>query len=424
MKIKLAYGKKGLLADIPDHNIVKTFRMKDEKVLIDPYIEFTKSLLQPIGIGKNLFDMARSCKSACILVCDITRPVPNKLLLPPLLKTLHAAGLSHDDILLLIATGTHRSNTGKELEELVGAQIAKEYHIENHDIKNKEAHALIGETASGIPIWLDKRFLNAEMKIATGFIEPHMFAGYSGGRKLVVPGIAGLETLKYMHGPHILSQPGSREGNLVDNPFHNEATEMAKIAGLDFIINVSLNEKNEITGIFSGEPQQAFLQGTDFVANKVKSPVSEKVDVVVTTGGGYPLDTTWYQTIKGLSSVQSIVKDGGTIIIASECSEGFGGSDFDQLLLNNPDLDSFMEKIQKDDFFVTDQWQYQKFINVAKKVKIVLVSEKLWQIQPEIPHVTRAESVETAINNELKIRGASLKIAVIPKGPYILPVLE
>ncbi|MBN2413031.1 nickel-dependent lactate racemase [candidate division KSB1 bacterium] len=424
MEITLAYGKKGLQIDVPDKNLLKVLSMTNPEPITDTYIEITKSLLRPIGLNQSLFDMAKGHKSACILICDITRPVPNKILLPPILKTLHAAGLKHEEILILIATGIHRPNTGDELVELVGKEIVDNYRIENHFSNDPSSHIYLGKSSRGTDVWIDKRFIESEFKISTGFIEPHLMAGFSGGRKLIVPGIASIETMKFMHSPEMLAHPNTREGIIEGNPFHEEALEIAKMAGTDFIVNVALNEQRQICGIFAGELDKAHLEGVEFVRSRVKDTVPEPVDIVITSSAGYPLDATYYQAIKGLTAAMPIVKEGGTIIIASECSEGIGSKEFTELVKAFSDLDKFLHKIFHEDCFAIDQWQLQEFAKVAKKAHIILVSGGLTTGQKNSIHVPWAKSVQDALQIAFKRHGKNAKIAVIPKGPYILAEIE
>ena len=424
MEVAIDYGKTGLTVNVPGKNVVKVLSMTGVKPLPEIYIEITKSLLRPIGMKQSLFDMAKQRKNACILICDITRPVPNQLILPPILKTLHAAGMDYDDILILVATGIHRPNEGEELVELVGKDIAEKYHIENHFAGNLDDHRNLGKTSRGTDIWIDKRYLDAELKITTGFIEPHLMAGFSGGRKLIVPGIASIETMKVMHGPQLLSHPNSREGIIEGNPFHEEALEIARTAGVDFIMNVTLDEKKRISGIFAGDLEAAHSEGIHFVKQYVRDTIPEPVDIVITTSAGYPLDATYYQAIKGMTAAMPIVKDGGTIIIAAECSEGIGSEHFTRLVRENPDPDLFLQKLFSDDFFVIDQWQLQEYAKVAQKAEIILVSGGLSQEDKNSIHVQWKNTVREALDAAFEKHGSNARIAIIPKGPYILSEIE
>jgi len=408
------------MATLPEENVVKVLSMGEVEIIAKPEEFLTRSLSQPLGYEKSLFDRAGGKRSACILICDITRPVPNVLLLPPILRDLHRAGLSDDDICILIATGMHRPNIGEELVELVGEDVAERYRVENHDAQDLAAHRYLGRSRKGAEVWLDARFLDAEVRIATGFIEPHLMAGFSGGRKLIVPGIAGVETMKYMHGPVLLDHPRAREGVLDGNPFHEAAVEIARMAGEVFIVNVALNEQREITGIFCGDLEVAHDEGVSFVRGVVRDTVPEPVDIVVTTGGGYPLDTTWYQTIKGLTAAMHIVREGGTIIIASECRDGIGAEEFTRLVYETRDLSAFMRDLYRDDFFVIDQWQLQEFVKVVRKASVTLVSDGLFEDQLRALHVDCSPTVEDALREAFLRHGSAASIAVIPQGPYIL----
>ncbi|MBN1541994.1 nickel-dependent lactate racemase [candidate division KSB1 bacterium] len=421
MHVHLDYGQKGLNVEVPDTNLLKVLQMHQPPPLADPLISVTKSLLKPIGISSSLFDLAKRKKSACVVICDITRPVPNRQLLPPILRTLLAAGIDKGAIEILIATGIHRPNLGDELIELVGEKIAEEYRIVNHNGRDLASHVNLGKTSYGdAEIWIDKRFVEAELKIITGFIEPHFMAGFSGGRKLVVPGISSIETMKYLHGPEILSHPNSREGVIEGNPFHQVALQVAQRAGVDFIVNVALNENKEIVGIFSGDLNQAHLAGIEFVREHVGDTVSEAADIVITTAGGYPLDKTWYQAVKGATSAVPIVKKGGTIILVSECSEGIGSPDFIRLMQESKDLDRFVDDIFNHRFFVIDQWQLQKYADVLKHAEVITVSEGLTAEQKDSIHIDWAEDIQSALTRAIERHGSHARIAVLPKGPYIL----
>jgi nickel-dependent lactate racemase len=420
IEIELDYGKRGLRVTIPQGNIMKVLSMREQQPIADPPAYLAETLRQPIGYGRGLIDIAQGMKSACILICDITRPVPNKIILPPILNVLHKAGLRDGDILILIATGMHRPNLGDELVELVGEEIASRYNVQNHYAHDLSSHECLGFTGSGTEVWLDRRYLEADLKIATGFIEPHLMAGFSGGRKLIVPGIAGIKTMRYMHGARLLEHPLVREGIIDGNPFHEEAVEIARMAGDVFIVNVSLNERREITGIFSGDMELAHREGVSAVRNAVRDMVPEPADIVVTSAGGYPLDTTWYQSIKGLTAALPIVKDGGTIIIAAECREGIGGEEFTRLVYESSDLDRFMKDIFSDNYFIIDQWQLQELAKVVMRAHVILVSDGLTEAQKEAMHLCWSPSVEEALHVAYERHGGDASVAVIPRGPYVL----
>ncbi|MEX0715182.1 MAG: nickel-dependent lactate racemase, partial [Planctomycetaceae bacterium] len=259
--------------------------------------------------------------------------------------------------------------------------------------------------------------------IATGLIEPHLMAGYSGGRKLICPGIAALETVKVWHGPRFLEHPRADCGLLEGNPVHEENTRIARMAGCDFIVNVTLDRARRVTSIVAGDMERAFLEGVAFCERVVRAEVAEPCDVVVTSSAGYPLDTTFYQSIKGLTGVLPIVKQGGTIILAAGLTEGIGSPEFRRLFEEHASLDAFMERILGKDYFVLDQWQLEELAKVRRKARVKYVSDGLPAETLSKLFVEPAESVEAAIAEALEEHGPEARIAVVPKGPYVLPVL-
>ncbi|HMC65544.1 MAG TPA: nickel-dependent lactate racemase, partial [Gemmataceae bacterium] len=257
MRVTLDYGRTGLDVELPDDRVVGPLAIRPAAPLANPQAAIAEALARPIGTPP-LADLAHGRKNACILVCDITRPVPNKLILPPLLRTLEQQGMARKDILILIATGLHRPNEGAELEEMLGPEIIADYRIENHHGKVLEEHDYLGETPNGVPVWLDRRYLRADLKITTGLIEPHLMAGYSGGRKVICPGIAALETVKVWHGPRFLEHPKADCGILDGNPVHEENTRIAFMAGCDFIVNVCLDGQRRVTWAGAGDMIKAW----------------------------------------------------------------------------------------------------------------------------------------------------------------------
>lgn len=419
MRIKLDYGRTGLWVNLPEH-CQGPLQIRPAQPLANPEQAVAKAIDHPIGT-RPLAELAKGKKSACVVICDITRPVPNNILLPPILHTLEANGIYRDKICILIATGLHRPNEGAELEEMVGAEIMRNYRIENHFGKRLEEHTYLGDSPRGVPMWIDKRYLEAELKISTGLIEPHLMAGYSGGRKVICPGIVALETVKIWHGPRFLEHPKADCGILEGNPVHEENTYIAKQAGCDFIVNVCIDGQRQITWVGAGDMEIAWMEGVLFCEQIVKTPIKEPVDVVVTSCAGYPLDTTWYQAVKGLTGALPIVKAGGTIVMAASLSEGLGSPDFQFLIKDNPDLNAFKERILGKDYFVMDQWQLEELAKVLDKCKVKIVSDGLSAETLQQCHVEHAVTVEAAVAKCLKEYGPQASMAVIPKGPYVLP---
>jgi nickel-dependent lactate racemase len=445
MRIKLDYGRTGLEVDLPDDRVVGPLAIRPAPPLAEPEQAIAEALAHPIGTPP-LAEIARGRRNACILVCDITRPVPNRLILPPLLRTLEEQGIARENILILIATGLHRPNEGAELEELVGPEITARYRIENHHGKVTEEHDFLGMTPKGVPVWLDSRYVRADLKITTGLIEPHLMAGYSGGRKVICPGIAGLETVKVWHGPRFLLHPRADCGIVEGNPVHEENTRIALMAGCDFIVNVCLDGQRRITWVGAGHMIQAWEEGVRFVEKVVKVPVTAPLDMVVTSCAGYPLDTTWYQAIKGLTGALPIVKPGGTIILAASLSEGLGSPEFQQRIAEHPNLDRLTTAHQAvdplkcygpvafrradednhgpeavDPFCKMDEWQLLMQAKVMARCRVKVVSHGIPGETLRRCYVEPAATVEQAVADCLAEYGPSARVAVIPKGPYVLP---
>lgn len=423
MRVKLDYGRTGLDVTLPDHSVVGPLAIKDVPPLPNPEVVLEEALKNPIGT-KPLAELARGKKSACVVICDITRPVPNKVILPPVLRTLEESGIPREGICILIATGLHRPNEGAELIEMVGEEIARNYRIENHHGKELMEHTYLGTTEMGVPMWIDTHYMMAELKITIGLIEPHLMAGYSGGRKLICPGIAALETVKVWHGPKFLEHPNADCGITHGNPVHEENTRIALKAGCDFIVNVCIDGQRRITWLGAGDMIEAWETGVRFVENVVKVGVPERMDVVVTSCAGYPLDTTWYQAVKGLTGALPIVKKGGTIILAASLSEGLGSPEFQHLMKDNPDLKVFKQRIMGSDYFVMDQWQLEELAKVIEHCKVKVVTDGIPAETLKECYVEPASTVEQALADSLNEYGPAAKIAVIPKGPYVLPFVQ
>ena len=294
MRVKLEYGRTGLEVELPTERVTRTLAYKNSIPLADPLAELQQVLDHPSGTPP-LAQLAAGKKSACIVICDITRPVPNKMMLPPILATLEAAGIARDKITILVATGLHRPNEGDELVEMVGAEIASNYRIVNHHGKDLSEHVYLGMSDRRVPIWIDRRYVEAELKITTGLIEPHLMAGYSGGRKLICPGIAALETVRVWHSPRFLEDRRADCGILAGNPVHEENTWIARRTGCDFICNVVIDSERRPLKFVAGDMEAAFHEGVDFVRDVVVDRLPKPLETVVTSSAGYPLDKTFYQ---------------------------------------------------------------------------------------------------------------------------------
>jgi len=420
MRVRLDYGKSGLYAELPDENLVGVLGLNSMPALPDPEQAIAAALADPIGT-RPLAELARGRRDVCIVICDITRPVPNPVLLPPVLRILQEAGIGDERITILIATGTHRPNLGDELIALVGEEIAGRYRIVNHDCRDAGAHLDLGVSPNGVPVSLDSRYCSADLKLTIGLIEPHFMAGYSGGRKLVMPGIAGFESVQRWHCPRFLESPLATNGSVHGNPVHEESLAIARMAPPDLILDVTLDEGNRITGVFAGELEQAWLAGVEFASRQVRAVTPKAADIVVTTCAGYPLDATFYQAVKGMVGALPAVKPGGSIVIAAECSEGVGSADFARALEQTDDLEEFVRHISQPGVFIPEEWEVEELAKAVRHASIICVADGIPDETLSRCFVTPAASVEEGVRMALKAQGADATLLAIPRGPYVIP---
>lgn len=422
MKVKLDYGRTGLEVHVAEANLEGVLSLQPAPPLADPAAAVREALLHPIA-GPSLPERAQGKRTACVVISDITRPVPNPIILPVLLSMLEEAGIPRGGITLLNATGTHRPNTPEEFVQMVGPEVAANYRILNHVAEDLETHRHLGETERGVPIWVDSRFLDAELKLSVALIEPHFMAGYSGGRKNICPGICAMETVKIWHGPRFIGHELSDAGSVHGNPVHEDSLFVARKAGIDMICDVTLDEQRRITGVFAGEVEQAWLEGVRFAEGVVQAGVSQPVDIVVTSTAGYPLDLTFYQVVKGMVGALPILKPSGTIIIAARCEEGIGNQTFTNILMENDDLEAFVARTYEPGFFIPDQWEVHELLKAVRKAEVLMYTEGIPAETLAQCFVTPVPSVEEGIRQALDKHGPEARIAVIPKGPYVIPVV-
>lgn len=420
MRVRLDYGKTGMEAELPDANLIGVLGLTPAPPLSDPIAATETALANPLGTAP-LAQLAVGRRDACIVICDITRPVPNTTLLPPVLRTLEAAGLPPERITLLIATGTHRPNLGAELEALVGPEIAARYRIINHDCRDSSAHKDLGTSPNGVPVRLNRAYCDADLKITIGLIEPHFMAGYSGGRKLVMPGLAAFETVQQWHCPRFLESPLATNGSVQGNPVHEESLAIARLAPPDLILDVTLDEANRITGVFAGELERAWLEGVAFAARHVRAAAPQPAEIVVTTCAGHPLDATFYQAVKGMVGALPVVKPGGTIVIAAECAEGVGSPDFTRVLLETDDLEAFVRHIAQPGVFVPEEWEVEELAKAARHAEIVCIADGIPAETLAQCFVTPAPNVEAGVRLALERHGPDARLLAIPRGPYVIP---
>jgi nickel-dependent lactate racemase len=420
MRVNLKYGRSGLTVDLPETpGFLGVLTPAEVPPLEDSQAELQKRLAAPIAAAP-LAQLARGKKNACIVVSDITRPVPNRILLPPILDILEENGIARENITILVATGIHRPNEGTELEQLVGKEIAGRYRVVNHFSKRIETMAYVGTIGDRVPVYVNRLYYEADLKILTGFIEPHMWAGYSGGRKSILPGISSIETLQYMHGPEMIAHPLTTYGVLEGNPFHEAGLAIMARAGADFIVNVTLNPAKAITGIFAGDPVQAHLQGCAFLARHCVHELAEPLDFILTTNAGAPLDCNLYQSVKGMTAAAKALKPGGVVVIATACSEGVGSPEYRELLELVDTPAHFLERLSRREFFIPDQWCAQETYQVMLRNPIWVYSGGIAREQLEKYHFKALSSLESALAQLFARFGPDARWAVVPDGPMII----
>lgn len=421
MRVKLDYHRDGLLVDIPDALGATVVEAADPRDLPPSRDILLSAIRAPVGVSP-LRDLARGRRSACILIPDVTRPMPNAVVLPEILSAIEQGGVPRDRTLILIATGLHRPNLGRELEEMVGLDIARNWRIENHDARDAAAHADLGVTSTGVPVAVDRRYLDADLKIVLGLVEPHFMAGFSGGRKLVCPGIAAEKTIFAFHGAPLIAHPRSTNLELDGNPVHRTSTEVARRAGVDFTLNVVLDSRRRIAAAVAGEIEAAFHAATRMAAELTTCRIPAPADIVVAGAGGYPLDTTWYQAIKGIVAAARGVRKGGTILLAAGLREGIGSPDFQRLIAEASSLESFLSQIDVPGWFRPEQWELQEHAIAARHARILLYSDGIPLDQQRKLFVTPVPSVEEGLRVALADHGPAPRVLVMPHGPYVLPV--
>ena len=419
MRVNMKYGRGEIGVDVPNPNLISVLASQEFPPIENPEQAILDALETPTD-SPALSEMAKNRKSATIVISDITRPVPNKLILPPMLRIIEEQGVPREEIRILIATGIHRPNEGDELLEMVGSHIIENYQIVNHFSQKQETLINLGQTQNGTPVLINRLYVESDLKVISALIEPHLMAGYSGGRKAICPGLASIETMKIMHGPQILEHPKASVGILEGNPFHAEATEIALMAGVDFSLNVTINDRRQLTGVFAGDMVNAHLAGAKFAEKQTKATLPEPADVVIVSCAGYPLDTTFYQAIKGVLSAIEVVKEGGMVILVAECQEGIGSGPFTDLILKTKNLEQFVRNTYNPKNFVIDQWQLEELAKAIRKANVYFYSDKIPYEQQQKLFVNPLKSPNEGVEIALKKYGKDAKIVAIPDGPYTL----
>jgi nickel-dependent lactate racemase len=416
MKVPFAFGKHGIEVSVPDSVRAEFVRCRSAAALSNVHGALGAALDRPIGCAP-LVELAAGKRTAAISVCDITRPAPNSITLPPLLARLHEAGIPIDGVTILIATGLHRIATDDEIRTILGPEIAQKYRVVNHDAQRPEQHRYLGSTRSGTPVYIDERFMAADLHITLGFIEQHLMLGFSGGRKLIVPGVAAQETIKVIHSPRFNREPLATEGSIADNPLHHEFLEIAAMARHDFILDVTLTHDRQISGVFAGNPVKAHAAGVEFLEETSLEQLPEPVDAAITSSAGYPLDLTFYQVLKGVTAAAHIVKPGGTILLVAECAEGIGSPEYARMLAAYSGNQSFLDSI-RDAPVEIDQWQLERLALGSLKHRLLFYTPGAKPEQLGCLAAQTFANLDDAIAAVVDGLPPGGRLALVPDGPY------
>ncbi len=417
MLVKLAYGKQGLEVEFPDEG-VSVIEPHYLPGLPDEQAALREALRNPIG-SPPLADLVKPHQTVAITFPDVTRPCPTARMLPSILEELSA--VPRDQIVLISGTGMHRPNTDEEMRRIVGDSVYENYRVINHNAFDKSTLALAGKTSRGTELWVNAEYLKADVKILVGFIEPHMFAGFSGGGKAILPGIAGEYTVLRNHDAEMIGDPGAIWGVTKGNPIFQEMRESALLTKPTFLCNVTLNRDKQITGVYYGDMVAAHDAGIDFARRTAMRPTPKPFDIVVTTNSGYPLDLNLYQAIKGISAANLIVKDGGTIISASECRDGLPEhGNYKKILHARPNPDDLLKMIFEPGYLLFDQWEVQIQANIQKRAE-VYVHSTIPDRDLEMAHIKPVHDIGAKVRELMKRYAPEATVAVLPQGPFTIP---
>lgn len=421
MKVALAYGKDGLTVELPDRNVT-VVEPQYVPGVPDEREALLAAMRQPIG-SRPLVELLAPTDTVAVVVCDITRPMPSARVLPVLLAEVERV-VSRGQIFIVNGTGTHRANTDAELRKMLGDGVVDNYRIVTHDARDKESLVKVGTSRFGSDIWLNREFVGASFKLLTGFIEPHFFAGFSGGPKMVMPATAGVETVLRNHGARMIGDPNATWGVTEGNPIWEEIRESALMVAPQFSLNVTLNKQHEITAVFAGDMLASHKAGTAWAKKTAMRAVPAPFDVVLTTNSGYPLDLNVYQTIKGVSAAARILKDGGAIVAASECWDGIPDhGEYKDLLYAARSPEELLARITAPGFQMPDQWEAQIQAMIQRRCRVYLHSA----LPDEVVRRTMllpCGDIEERIATLLREYGPDATLCVLPQGPQTIPYLE
>ena len=423
MDVELNYGRGKLSLALPGELDVTVIRKPQMPIIADPVAALEAAFANPVD-APPLVRQAAGARTVCILICDITRPVPNGLILGPLIRRLLSAGVAAENITVLVATGLHRPNEGAELEELVGDPwVLKTVRVVNHFARNDADHVHVGTTSKGNEVRLDRRFVDADLRIVTGLVEPHLMAGYSGGRKVIAPGIAHSDTICTFHSSRYMEHPLARNCVLDGNPLHEDQLEIVDMIGGALAVNTIIDEDRNPAFLNYGEVVSSHLVAVDVVRKYAEVPIGRQFQTVVTSSAGYPLDQNYYQTIKGMVGPVDILAPGGDLIVVSDCHEGLGSPEFVDAQRRLVDLgpERFLDAVNAKAFADIDEWQTEMQLKPMRIGAVHLYSDALDEADWPLTGVSRVTDLASCIAGSVA-RSGDRSIAVIPEGPYVIPL--
>jgi nickel-dependent lactate racemase len=416
--MKLKYGKEEVQLPLSDKNILQVLNLKEQEVLSNPEEKLKYLLKNPIGspsLKELIFQ--KKAQKILIIVNDITRPTPYKIILPPLLNELDEVGVNKEDIKFIIATGIHRDNSKEELSNIFGEDIISTYKFINHNADSPDLHYL-GKLKSGNELWVNSLVSETDFIITTGVIVPHYFAGFSGGRKSILPGICGRKTIEDNHAK--MTHPNARAGNLRGNPVHEEMQEAAEKVGVDFNINVVINENHKIVEIVAGGLFESWQRGVEVCKKIFLCPIKQKAEVVIVSAGGYPKDINVYQAQKALDNAYQAVKPGGTIILLAECTEGYGEPIFEQWIKEAESPEDIIKRIKEK--FVLGGHKAYGIARVVKEVEVILISSLSKEKVRKLFFIPM-RNISQAIDYVKNKYGKDFQVYILPSGNTVVPQL-
>ncbi len=420
--VSLPFGRERLDIQVPDDATI--LEPPPTVPLTDPGAAVLQSLLRPIA-GPPLPDRVRAGQTVAVVISDLTRPVPNQVILPPVFAQLRAAGIRDQDVTVVNGTGLHRANSEAELQEMLGSEIRARYRIVQHDARERETLVEVGRSPRGVPVELCRAYVEADVRVVTGFVEPHLFAGYSGGAKGVMPAVAGAEIIASNHGAANLSHPRARWCTTSGNPVFEEMQALVGLCPPHFLLNITLDHARRVTGVFAGDLAPAHEAAMEQAARQYQAPITAPFDVVVVTNMGYPADTTLYQSVKGISVAAEAVRDGGAILLIAGCEEGLGGADYVALLKEGASPAALLDQIRAAERPRHDQWQVQIQAMVQARAEVWLRSQ-MSRAETGAAHLLYAEDASVAVQGlvaRAREQGRPGTVLVLPHGQLTVPVV-